>query len=636
MYKRLSVLLLLCTTLTVFGGDSNDHWLEVKSPHFTVLTNSNNKQAIRIASQFEQMRSVFQTLLPNAPSDAGSPIVVLALKSRKDFQALEPQAYLSKGQLDLAGLFMRAPDKNYILLRLDGENEHPFAVVYHEYTHYIMRKSTWMPLWLNEGLAEFYQNTDIHEKEVLLGQPSSDDILFLRQNRLLPLTTLLKVDYTSPYYHDEQKGSVFYAESWALTHYLEVNDYEKNTNRVRDYAKFLSQNEDPVTAAQHAFGDLDLLQKALNSYVQQGSFSMFKRNSGVVVDESAFQLRIVPKPEIDAVRADVLVYNDRTKEAEALLETSLSSDPNNALAHETMGYLKYREGDIAGAKKWYGEAVQLDSHSYLAHYYFAAMSLQTGGREHDEAIESSLRASIKLNPSFAPAYDTLAMFYASRNQQLSEAHMLNAQAIQLEPENLNYRINAAAVLSQQQQYSSATMVLKAAKEVAKTPGEIATLDNRVKQLEQFQSQMDRAQQRNNEASTQVTVTQTARPSGAQPDNSKTVVFRKVDGKMMGTMEEAPKYPDGDSKGPRHMIQGIIRNVQCSYPNVIALKIEQGGKSVSLYNNNYYKVVFTLTNYETEGDLKPCSDIEGMKAKVGYAEVSDSLVAGQIMTIELTK
>jgi hypothetical protein len=203
MYKRLSILFLLCTTLTVFGGDSNEHWLEVKTAHFIVLTNSNNKQAIRIASQFEQMRSVFHTLLPNASSDADSPIVVLALKSKKDFQALEPAAYLSKGQLDLAGLFMRAPDKNYILLRLDGENEHPFAVVYHEYTHYIVRKATWMPLWLNEGLAEFYQNTDIHEKEVLLGQPSADDILFLRQNRLLPLTTLLRVDYTSPYYHDE-------------------------------------------------------------------------------------------------------------------------------------------------------------------------------------------------------------------------------------------------------------------------------------------------------------------------------------------------------------------------------------------------------------------------------------------------
>jgi hypothetical protein len=228
---------------------------------------------------------------------------------------------------------------------------------------------------------------------------------------------------------------------------------------------------------------------------------------------------------------------------------------------------------MASAKKWYSEAVQLDSQSYLAHYYFAAMSLQMGDSGQDDAIESSLRASIRLDPAFAPAYDALAMFCATRSRHLSEAHMLNAQAIQLEPENFNYRINAAAVLSQQQQYVGAISVLKAAKGVAKTPNEIAMLDNRVKQLEQFQSQMDRAQRQISEAGTQVTVTQTSRTSGNQSDSSKTVVFSKVDGKMMGSMEETPKYPDGDSKGPRHTVQGVIRNVQCSYPNVIALKLD---------------------------------------------------------------
>src|SRR5580692_11558701 len=115
--------------------------------------------------------------------------------------------------------------------------------------------SEWIPLWLNEGLAEFYQNTDIEEKDVRLGQPSPDDILYLRQNRLLPLTTLLKVDQTSAYYHEEQKGSVFYAESWALTHYIEVTDRQKGTNRIYDYAKLLIKKEDPVVAAQQAFGD---------------------------------------------------------------------------------------------------------------------------------------------------------------------------------------------------------------------------------------------------------------------------------------------------------------------------------------------------------------------------------------------
>ena len=414
MRRMIVFLFLIAITLSASARDSVDHWFEVRTEHFVVVTDSSEKQARRIAGQFERMRSVFHLLMPSASDNAGSPMIVLALKDKKAFQSLEPEAYLAKGQLDLAGYFMRAPDKNYILLRLDAQGDHPYATVYHEYTHYMMRNaSEWIPLWLNEGLAEFYQNTDIQEREVLLGQPSNDDILYLRQSRLLPLMTLLKVDQMSPYYHEEQKGSVFYAESWALTHYIEVTDRQKGTNRLEEYARLLIEKEDPVTAAQKAFGDLNLLQKSLNSYISQGQFMMFKMNRVMSIDESTFQVRAIPASDADAIRADVLVYNQRTKDAQALIDSTLRDDPKNALAHETKGYLKFREGDMQAARKWYGEAVQLDSQSYLAHYYYATMSMQSSVTGKDAEIESSLLACIKLNPTFAPAYDALAGHYSS-------------------------------------------------------------------------------------------------------------------------------------------------------------------------------------------------------------------------------
>ena len=625
MRKHLPALFLLCIACTALASDSNEHWLEVQSPHFVVLTDTNEKQARRIAGQFEHMRAVFRLIMPRAADDAGVPIVVLALKDKKGFQSLEPAAYLAKNQLDLAGFFVSGPDKNYILLRLDAQGENPYSTVYHEYTHYMMRKATWIPLWFNEGLAEFYQNTDIRDKEVVLGRPSQDDILYLRQNRLLPLTTLLSVDHNSPYYHDEQKGSVFYAESWALTHYLEINDFEKKTHLLTDYTQFLIKGEDSVTAAQHAFGDLKRLQDLLDNYVQQSSFSMFKMNAAVPIDAATFNVKPVSNAEADAVRADVLVYDDRTKEAQALLETTLRDDPNNALAHETMGFLKFRQQDIPAARKWYSEAVQLDSHSYLAHYYFAVMTLQSGDRSHDAEIESSLRTSIKLNPSFAPSYDALANYYASRNQKLDEAHMLNIQAIQLEPANLYYRLNAANVLSQQREYVSAIGVLKVALPLTKTQAQTEMLQSRIRSLERFQAQ------------SQVTTSQTTTQTGAAPpDAKKTTVYQQVNGQLIGMTEDAPNYPTGDATGPRHTIKGVLTHIRCSYPNVFAVSMDQGGKTLTLYSNNFYKVVFTTANYEPQGDIRPCTEIEGMKATVKYAEVTDKVVAGQILSIELSK
>lgn len=635
MRQTIAFLFLFAVTLSASARDSTDHWFEVRSQHFVVLTDTNEKQARHLATQFERMRSVFHLLMPAASDSAGSPIIVLALKDKKDFQALEPEAYLAKGQLDLAGLFLRAPDKNYILLRLDAQGEHPFSTVYHEYTHYMMRNaSEWIPLWLNEGLAEFCQNTDIQEKEVLLGQASQDDILYLRQNRLLPLATLLKVDQTSPYYHEEQKGSVFYAESWALTHYIEVTDRQKGTNRIADYANLLIKKEDPVVAAQQAFGDLNQLQKSLNSYIAQGQFMMFKMNTVVAVDESTFQSRAIPTSDADAIRADVLVYNDRLKDAQVLIDSTLRDDPKNALAHETMGYLKVREGDQQAARKWYGEAVKLDSQSYLAHYYYATMSMETPETAQDPEIESSLRTCIKLNPGFAPAYDALAMHYSTDPAKTSEAHMLNIQAILLEPDNLNYRLNAAAVFMRAQRYDDAIHVLQAAIHVAKTPEQVAAVQGRIDQIEQFQASVAHSHEANSEAAAQT--------AGVTVIDTRTMTIKSSDGRQFAikpnTSSEGPKYPTEAPNGPHHTARGILRNVQCSYPSILTLKVDPADKApaILLYRNDFRQIEFTVTNFTPKSDINPCTDIQGLKAKVEYAEVSDKSIAGQIISIELSK
>ncbi len=635
MRQTLALLFLFLGTFSASARDSIDHWFEVRSPHFVVLTDSNEKQAHRIASQFERMRAVFHLLMPTASDGAGSPVIVLALKDKKAMQALLPESYLAKGSLDLAGLFLRAPDKNYILVRLDAQGAHPFATVYHEYTHFMMRNaSEWIPLWMNEGLAEFYQNTDIQEKEVLLGEPNTDDILYLRQNRLLPLITLLKVDQTSPYYHEEQKGSVFYAESWALTHYIEISDAQKGTNRLQNYAELLMKKEDPVVAAQQAFGDLGQLQNSLNRYISQGQFMMFKMKKVVAVDESSFQVRAIPNTDADAIRADVLVYNQRPKDAEALIEAVLRDDPNNAIAHETMGYLKYRERDLQAARKWYGEAVKLNSQSYLAHYYYAAMSMGPTGQGQDPEIESSLRTCMKLNPDFAPAYDALAMYYRSDPAKVNEAHMLNIRAISLEPDNLNYRLNAALLLVNNQRYDDAIAVLKAASHVARTPEQLATVQTRMGQVEQYRAAAAQSRQEEKVAA--------MRPTATSVTDTRTNTITSSDGRRFvikpDTAQDTRKYPTEAPTGLHHTVRGVLRGVHCGYPSVITFNLERSGtpRTLLLYRNDFKQIEFSATNFTPKGDLNPCTDMEGLKAKVQYAEVSDKTVAGQVISVELSK
>ena len=59
MPKRLLLLLTLFAALLALARDKAENWLEVRSPHFIVLSNSSEKQARHVADQFERMRGVF-------------------------------------------------------------------------------------------------------------------------------------------------------------------------------------------------------------------------------------------------------------------------------------------------------------------------------------------------------------------------------------------------------------------------------------------------------------------------------------------------------------------------------------------------------------------------------------------------
>jgi tetratricopeptide (TPR) repeat protein len=496
----------------------------------------------------------------------------------------------------------------------------------------MLRKAEdWIPLWLNEGLAEFYQNTTLDTKDVRVGKPSVDDILYLRDNRLLPLVTLLTVDHASPYYHDEQKGSVFYAESWALTHYLEVNDFEHKTNHLVDYEHLLQQHKDPLVAAAQAFGDLKELEQSLTTYIRGADFKEFRLTTPVNFTEDSLEVQPLPTPKADAIRADILVDDDRPKDAEALLQSVLQADPSNALAHEAMGSLKFRQNDIPAALDWYSQAVKLDSHSYLAHYYFAVFTMQSADRTHDEAIEQSLRTSIDLNPRFAPSYDALAHFYAMRHERLDEAHVLNLKAVQLEPETLAYRQNAAEVLAESGRFSDALNVLKTALPFAKSPSETQMLNQRIAQLEHFQAEeayTDNARKQRASAAPSVTVDSTGR---------RAIIIK-------GIQNDEPSYPLGPPTGPHHTVSGVIRSVRCD-STVLTLTLDppekaptgkNPAKPVTLYANNYYKITFFAPGADPNVEIVPCTNIEGRKASVDFGEVTDPRVAGQILTITLIK
>lgn len=623
---RKPLLLLFLVAAPLWARDNSSAWMQVRSEHFTVVTDSGDKQGRRVADQFERMRWAFQALFPHMQVDPVAPITVVAVRNARDFQALEPAAYLGKGKLELAGYFLRTEDKNYILVRLDVPDEqHPYATVYHEYTHLELGDAiAWMPLWLNEGLAEFFQNTELEEKTVRLGEPSRDNLLLLQQNPLIPLQILFRIDATSPYYHEEHKGSIFYAESWALTHMLETSDAQNHTTRVATYARLVSQHQDPVTAAEQAFGDLKRLQQDLEAYTHRGAYQYFRLTTQPI-NEAAFQVSSLPEPRADALRADFLARIGRSDDARALIDAVFKADPKNVLARETLGYLAFREGKLDEAKKWYGEAVDLDSRSYLAQYYFGALSLMKG--DSSAPVEASLLKCISINPRFAPAYDALAGIYA-RHSDNDKAYQLIVQAIQLEPGNVQYRINQANVLVAQQRFDEAAKVLEAAQAAAKTPETAEAARLHLQRVHEARQQAEETRRRiaafqaQPEVAHEATVVTSTTGINGEPLQTITVPSKPP----------AVTHPSEKPHGPMQIARGVVQGVTCSSPAVIDVQLQSATKKLALYNNNWYDIDFSAGNFTPKGELHPCDELGGMKVKVTYFATADKSVDGQIVSI----
>ena len=306
-------------------------WIEVRSPRFAIVTDSSESQGRRIAAQFERMRVIIQQAYTQLEGESESPVVILALTHKDEFHALAPGMYVSKKSLPVHGMFVHASEKNYVLMRLDSEAGSPYPLVYHEYTHLFFREADErIPLWLNEGLAEFYQNTEIYDQDVLLGEPNQQHLMLLRQEKLLPLTTLFRVDEKSPYYSQEKKGSIFYAECWALIHYLTLRDYGEKTSKVLEYIRLVNDDIDPVTAAIGVFGDLRKLQRCLEVYIEQRSFDHVETRISSRFDDSGFQVHSITPAQAEMVKADYLAASGRAEEARAVLASVTQQDAKSA------------------------------------------------------------------------------------------------------------------------------------------------------------------------------------------------------------------------------------------------------------------------------------------------------------------
>ena len=440
-----------------------DTWIEVQTPHFIVASNEGEKVARGVADQFEQIRFLYSKALNRGLRlDPGIPILIFAVKNEKSLSQIIPEYWVQEGHTHPGGLFVHGQEKNYIAIRTDVKGDFPYLPIYHEYAHLIVNLNyQHFPIWLNEGFADFFGCATLTATGGKLGQANSSYLDILQQSKLLPLETLFKVDQQSPYYNEAKKTSIFYAQSWALVHYLMLDPEEQKAQALKKYISFVEDGADPVEAANRAFGDLAQLQKALRSYIAKTSYLEYVVSLPARTDAKEYSVHTISPAEAQARLGDFDLNRGQLEIARKKLEEAIRLNPNLPAAQESMGLLLFRQDERYGAERYFSRAVELDSKSALAYFYHAMLLMSQGtGAEAMPEAQTALEKAVALNPGLGSAWSSLGLLYANDPGALDKALNAAKRAVDTLPGEPHFQFNVAVVLERMERYDDARTVAR--------------------------------------------------------------------------------------------------------------------------------------------------------------------------------
>ncbi|MGH9335600.1 MAG: tetratricopeptide repeat protein, partial [Vicinamibacteria bacterium] len=280
------------------------------------------------------------------------------------------------------------------------------------------------------------------EKEILVGRPNEHHLALLANESLLPLETLLTADHASPHYQEEYKRVLFYAQSWAFTHFL-----QSDPERRELLSKYLTSLEegDRLEAARRTFGDLDVLRDDLRRYLRRYQFTGVRISRPAPLPEEQLSSRPLSEPEMLAVRGDHLVRIGDGEGGESLLNQGIKRNPGLAEAHESLGFRYFRQGQREKARQSFEEAIRIEPGRYLSHFLLAETLMGDDASARAGAEEHYLQA-LTLDKEFAPVYRGLSWFYYAQDETPKRSAGLSRQAVAIAPHTAQYRLDWAYFL----------------------------------------------------------------------------------------------------------------------------------------------------------------------------------------------
>lgn len=478
-----------------FAPSASDekNWTERRSEHFVLRSDLSRGDSEELIGDLERAHWVFNYVVFPYPNKVASVTHVVAFA---DLKTLEPL-----GHVAVAGLFSPhwsgLADLSFLLLPGGAiGKQRTRETTYHELCHrFVHQHLPSAPIWLNEGLAEYYSTMEVDEHQVTFGHylrntTFADNWGIGAVNRyayaLIPRSEVITIDQLRQldrvdFYAErreeqgtlsqQQQRALNYVSAWAAVHtLLSVPD---GRQRFARYLDLQHQGQTETWAFDRAYGDFSssMLDAALRKFVGHAETDVVKHEITRPKAPPATSYRLSPARV--QLTLSAVVPNENDADRDRALDRALALDPNDPevlrarglrwleagkpklatpeleKAHrvapldprfaeaEAMGLLaRWTSGDESPDLKPRLESLiaKLTKQARTASQFNTLAQMLFEVRRNVGGARHFVRRALSLEPGCARCFDTLALTHAARGDWKS-AFESEARAVNLLPES---------------------------------------------------------------------------------------------------------------------------------------------------------------------------------------------------------
>ncbi len=461
----------VCLLLVTMPAVAQDRWTRLTTSHFEMYTNADEKKAHEAILYFERVRDFFMLASPvRPPAEFPTRIVVFRDAEMMHVYAPSPLA---------AAFYAPGPVRDSIVMSDPSPPNYPVTI--HEYVHLVVKHSGLrLPLWLNEGWAEVYSTLRPEKDGVAVGDLIQRHMAALNRGGWFSLSDLERIDNRSHDYNESARAGIFYAESWALTHMLYLSpDYKSNFPK---FVNALNQGRPFEEAVQTAFTKTsDQVFADLQSYLSR------KKLYGTVFltpfekSGEAPSISSVAPYDANLMLADLHAAANHMPDANRAYRALQTDDPKRPEAFAGAGYVAVQTGDKPAARAEFHKAFSLGTNDPLLCMQLAALDREA--KQPAPVVMEELARAIQLRPDFSEAIFQLGIMKVDA-REIDAALDLLGRVGTVPPERTGiYRSALAYSHLQKGNIEMARTNAEAARNAAKSPGEVQAADRLMKLIE---------------------------------------------------------------------------------------------------------------------------------------------------------